>query len=39
MPWYGEAQMETVRSVTAMEYLRNHQPYRLKKSSDRKSVV
>lgn len=35
MPWYGEAQMETVRSVTAMEYLRNHQPYRLKKSSAR----
>lgn len=35
MPWYGEAQMETVRSVTAMEYLQKYQPYRLKKSSAR----
>ena len=35
MPWYGEAQLETVRSVTAMEYLQKHQPYRLKKSSAR----
>ncbi len=35
MPWYGEAQMEAVRSVTAMEYLQKYQPYRLKKSSAR----
>ena len=35
MPWYGEAQLESVRSVTAMEYLQKHQPYRLKKSSAR----
>lgn len=35
MPWYGEAQMEVVRSVTAMEYLQKYQPYRLKKSSAR----
>lgn len=35
MPWYGEEQMEAVRSVTAMEYLQKHQPGRLKRSSAR----
>lgn len=35
MPFYGEEQMEAVRSVTAMEYLQKHQPSRLKKSSAR----
>lgn len=35
MPWYGEEQLESVRSVTAMEYLQKNQPYRLKKSSAR----
>lgn len=35
MPWYGEEQLESVRSVTAMEYLQKHHSYRLKKSSAR----
>lgn len=35
MPWYGEEQLESVRSVTAMEYLQKYQSYRLKKSSAR----
>ncbi len=35
MPFYGEEQMEAIRSVTAMEYLQKHQPGRLKKSSAR----
>lgn len=35
MPWFGEEQLEAVRSVTAMEYLQKHQPFRLKRSSAR----
>ena len=35
MPWLGEGQLEAIRSVTAMEYLQKHQPFRLKKSSAR----
>ena len=35
MPWYGEEQLEAVRSVTAMEYLQKHQPSRLKRSTAR----
>ncbi|MEZ3467235.1 MAG: DUF3991 domain-containing protein [Schaedlerella sp.] len=35
MPWFGEEQLEAVRSVTAMEYLQKHQPGRLKRSSAR----
>lgn len=35
MPWYSGEQMEAARQMTAMEYLRRYQPYRLKKSSAR----
>ncbi len=35
MPWYSGEQIEAARQMTAMEYLRRYQPYRLKKSSAR----